>query len=156
MYLVSTNHHWSIYHLRLYRSSRLYKSEKWTSLNPSIERGEEMVIYAGMSVSSNLAADGNDGVSLVNGGSWSMIAFMPRMRRYWKIATTVGRKQNMMTKMATIGDFTAIANSTDVTAKIPTAGMACKIPKTSVPSCWVLDDVRERSTWDTSHEKRLR
>jgi hypothetical protein len=40
----------------------------------------------------------------------------------------------MMIKMATMGDFTAIANSTDVTARIPTAGMACKLPKTTVPS----------------------
>jgi hypothetical protein len=34
-----------------------------------------------------------------------------------------------------LGDFTAITNSTDVKAKIPTAGMACKIPKITVPSC---------------------
>jgi len=47
----------------------------------------------------------------------------------------VGRKQNMTIKIATNGDFTAKASSTDVTTKIPTAGMACKIPKITVPSC---------------------
>jgi hypothetical protein len=40
-----------------------------------------------------------------------------------KIVTIVGRGRNMMINIATVGDFTASANSTDVTAKIPTAGI---------------------------------
>jgi hypothetical protein len=64
-----------------------------------------------------------------------MIAFMHRMRRYWKIATVVGRRQNMVMEIAAIGDFTAIANCTDVRTKIPTAGMACKMPDITVSSC---------------------
>jgi len=40
----------------------------------------------------------------------------------------------MMMEMANIGDFTVIANSTDAMAKIPAAGIACKIPKITVPS----------------------
>jgi hypothetical protein len=48
----------------------------------------------------------------------------------------IGRKHNMMIDIATGGDLIANANSTDVTAKIPTAGMACKIAKMTAPSCW--------------------
>jgi hypothetical protein len=80
------------------------------------------MIYAGKSVG---PANGTDGRS-------------PEMAmwRYRKIVTIVGRKHNMMINIATVGDFTASANSTDVTAKFPTAGMACKIAKTTAPSCW--------------------
>jgi hypothetical protein len=55
--------------------------------------------------------------------------------RYRKMVTMVGRKHNMMIDIATVSDFTASANSTDVTAKIPTAGMACKTAKITTPSC---------------------
>jgi len=41
----------------------------------------------------------------------------------------------MVIEIATVGDFTACANCTDVTAKIPTAGMACKIANITTPSC---------------------
>jgi hypothetical protein len=41
----------------------------------------------------------------------------------------------MMIETATAGDFTAIINSTDVTARIPIAGIACKIPQIAAPSC---------------------
>jgi hypothetical protein len=47
----------------------------------------------------------------------------------------VGRKHNMMIEIATVGDFTTCANCTDVTVKIPTAGMACKIANITTPSC---------------------
>jgi hypothetical protein len=53
-----------------------------------------------------------------------------------KIVTMVGRKHNMIIDIATGGDLIANVNSTDVTAKIPTAGMACKIVKMTAPSCW--------------------
>jgi hypothetical protein len=41
----------------------------------------------------------------------------------------------MMMEIATAGDFIVSANSTDVTAKIPTAGMACRAVKITNPSC---------------------
>jgi hypothetical protein len=41
----------------------------------------------------------------------------------------------MMIEIATVGDFTASANCTDVTVKIPTAGMACKTANITTPSC---------------------
>ena len=76
--------------------------------------------YAGTSVG---PANGTDGRS-------------PEMAmwRYRKIVTMVGRKHNMMIDIATVCDFIASANSTDVTAKMPTAGMACKTAKTTTPS----------------------
>jgi hypothetical protein len=76
--------------------------------------------YAGTSVG---PANGTD-------GRWPEMA----MWRYRKIITMVGRKHNMTIDIATVGDFTASANSTDVTMKIPTAGMACKIAKITTPS----------------------
>jgi hypothetical protein len=79
------------------------------------------MIYAGTSVG---PANGTDGKS-------------PEMAmwRYRKIVTMVGRKHNIMIDIATVGDFTASANSTDVMVKTPTAGMACKIAKITTPSC---------------------
>jgi len=124
-----------IYHLH-HSNRRSQKSDVFITF--SLGKGKEVIIYAGISVNSSLAMDGSDGRSpgMVTGGSWSMIAFMHRMRRYWEIATMVGRKQNMMIEIATIGDFTAITNCTDVKAKIPTAGMACKITIIIVPRWW--------------------
>jgi hypothetical protein len=40
-----------------------------------------------------------------------------------------------MTEIAAAGDFTANANCTDITTKIPIARMACNIAKISTPSC---------------------
>jgi hypothetical protein len=55
--------------------------------------------------------------------------------RYRKTVTMVGRKHNMMIDIATVGEFTASTNSTDVTVKMPMARMACKTAKITTPSC---------------------
>jgi hypothetical protein len=62
----------------------------------------------------------------------------------------------MMIDIATVGDFTAKANSTDVTVKIPTAGMACKIAKMTAPSCCKklsVTCVGKDSMWNASRER---
>jgi hypothetical protein len=40
-----------------------------------------------------------------------------------------------MMDIAAVDDFTANANSTNVTTKTPTAGKACKTAKITTPSC---------------------
>lgn len=54
---------------------------------------------------------------------------------YRKIAIIAGRKHSMVIAIATVGDFTAIANSTDVMVKIPTTGIACRTTNIIIPSC---------------------
>jgi hypothetical protein len=54
-------------------------------------------------------------VGLVNGTDGRSSEMV--MWRYRKIVTMVGRKHNMMIDIATVGDFTASANSTDVTVR---------------------------------------
>jgi hypothetical protein len=53
---------------------------------------------------------------------------------YWTIVAIAGRKHSIMTKIATVGDFTVNANATDIKAEIPTAGMACIAVKMTTPS----------------------
>ena len=48
----------------------------------------------------------------------------------------------MVMEIAAIGDFTAIANCTDVRTKIPTAGIACKMLDITVLSCGGITSVR--------------
>jgi len=48
----------------------------------------------------------------------------------------------MVIEIVTIGDFTAIANCTNVRTKIPTAGIACKMLDITVSSCGGITSVR--------------
>jgi hypothetical protein len=56
------------------------------------------------------------------------------MYRYRKIVIMIGMEHSMMIEIAVAGDFTANANCTDITTKIPIARMACDIAKISTPS----------------------